>query len=317
MNKITNDVESSDRILNVAVFVFAVILNLTLLVVFTKKIYMKKDLILFKHKSGTSLIKKCMLLTQVFNLTQSFIGLMMSILQKSNLTTDQAYFCSTFNLSFTFFHFLIKSLNFSIMFTIDYVWSKQKFVAFLHKNRFMYHAHRTVFVFIWTLVVIIPFKINADVVFFDEHNICYSKTLSFHKLIELIKMCSMVVVMVLLIATELYYLWCVKCIEDTYEKNSTKRKILHKIKLQVVLILKLFITMTFLLFVYLLLFIYNYIQKYDFKTNSELSVIECFMKDFAQTIFGNLLCLYLYFANTQSINVHKICNKVKATTRFQ
>ena len=42
MNKITNDEESSDRVLNVAVFVFAVILNLTLLVVFTKKIYLKK-----------------------------------------------------------------------------------------------------------------------------------------------------------------------------------------------------------------------------------------------------------------------------------
>ena len=68
--------------------------------------------------------------------------------------------------------------------------------------------------------------------------------------------------------------------------------------------------MTFLLFVYLLLFIYNYNQKNNLNTNSELSVIKCFMKDVAQTIFGNLLCLYLYFAHRQSINVHKIRNKI-------
>ena len=115
--------------------------------------------------------------------------------------------CSVQNLIYTLLHATLQAFFCSITFQFHYIWVKQRILNHLHSSRSVQQAIRHVFVFLFSFCIIIPFKINIDIVFTAQDGFCYGKMVAIHDLLVKLSSIGGLSVFVLLIVVHLYYLY--------------------------------------------------------------------------------------------------------------
>ena len=148
------------------------IADIALLGCFLYKTFYKKNHQIFGSKKTTPNLDKVIIFTLVLLVLQSIVCINMILISKS---VTNGLTCSINNLFFHILHSLLKIMKFFIIFLHYYIWIKQRLLGFLQPYGDTHTFFKMFFVFILSVSVIIPFKMNIDTTFVLIYGICFGE----------------------------------------------------------------------------------------------------------------------------------------------
>ena len=260
------------------------IADITLLGCFLYKIFYKKKHQIFGNQKTTPNLDKVITFTLILLVLQSIVCLNMILISKS---VTHGLTCSISNLFFHTLHSLLKIMKFFIIFLHYYIWIKQRLLGFLQPHGDSHTFFKMFFVFILSVSVIIPFKMNIDTTFVLIDGLCFGKTLSFKKTLSFISIMAAFAVVIFLICVQIYYLFRTKQEENKHISNEKAKIVFKIVRKQVCLFLVLHIIVATLLALY-----FGKLKLLHSDGMIEFANLNYFARHLYNFVFCSVLCIF-------------------------
>ena len=222
--------------------------HVLLLRLFIYKIYAMNDCKIFGNKKTSSILDKMYYVTFFMLILQGIVYLVMVFVSKS---VTSGLVCSVFSLIFHILHSSLKVLNVFNLFLYHYIWIKQRVLVFLHKGGVLYQIFKLSFAFVLSVSIVLPFKMNVDTAFILVGGLCFGKRLSFQKTLSIISISAALLIAILFVGIQVYYLLRTNQEETKHCSNKRNKIIFELIRRQICSFLKLHVALALLLALYI------------------------------------------------------------------
>ena len=273
-----------------------------LVALFIYKVKVQKSFEILSNRKTTSILDNLFCATFVMLVFQGIVYFTMLFISKS---VTSGLICSYLSFVFHVLHMLIKFFNILTLYLFHYIWFKQRVVNFLYLKNKLYQSLKALLAIVISVSIILPFKMNIDIVFNIKDGLCRGMGFSFQHYYSIICIVVVCFIAVFLVFNQLYFLYKTN---EEQAKHSNKKSIIvfGIIRKQIHSFLKLHLSVALLLVVYLVclkLLHYDGLVKF-----ADAKYLVLHLYNFCFTL---ILCFFRL--NVSKLDIRDIFLKIKNT----